>query len=55
MKKEDFDKLTASIKEAGAIKSGHKKANHRHKTDLPDIKKVRGQGCRHEDSLRRNI
>ncbi len=41
MKDSDFDKLAASIKEAGEIKAGHKKPSRRFEIDPPQIKIVR--------------
>jgi putative transcriptional regulator len=41
MKKEHFDKLIASIKEAGDIKAGHKKASRVYEIKPPEIKTVR--------------
>lgn len=41
MKKEDFEKLVASIKEAGEIKAGRKKPNRVTEIEPPDIKTIR--------------
>lgn len=41
MKNEDFTKLVDSIKEAGLIKAGKKKASRVYKIDPPSIKAVR--------------
>lgn len=41
MKKEHFENLTASIKEAGEIKAGKKKPNRMYEIDPPQIKMVR--------------
>jgi len=41
MKNEDFDMLLSSIKEAGDIKSGKKKASRIFEIDAPEIKMVR--------------
>jgi len=41
MKNEDFDKLTASIKEAGKIKAGKTKPSRIYEIDPPQIKMVR--------------
>ncbi len=41
MKKDDFDNLVASIKEAGEIKAGSRRPSRRHEIKPPDIKRVR--------------
>ena len=41
MKKEHFEKLVASIKEAGEIKSGHRKPRRVYEVKPPDIKNIR--------------
>jgi putative transcriptional regulator len=41
MKKEHFDKLVASIKEAGEIKAGRKMPSRFFEIKSPDIKKIR--------------
>lgn len=41
MKKDDFGKLAASIKEAGAIKAGQKKPSRLYEIKPPEIKMVR--------------
>lgn len=41
MKKNDFDELLASVKEAGSIKRGKSPASRRFEFSPPDIKKVR--------------
>ena len=41
MKKENFDKLVASIKEAGEIKAGHKAPSRVYEINPPEIKSVR--------------
>lgn len=41
MKKEDFEKLVASIKEAGEIKAGRKKASRIIEIEPLDIKMIR--------------
>jgi len=41
MKTEHFEKLTASIKEAGEIKSGKRKPSRVYEIKPPDIKSVR--------------
>ncbi len=43
MKKEHFEKLVASIKEAGEIKSGHLKPSRVYEIKPPDIKTVRNK------------
>ena len=41
MKKNDFEKLVVSIKEAGEIKAGRRTASHTYEIKPPDIKSVR--------------
>ena len=41
MKEDDFAKLTASIREAGEIKAGARKASRSFKVGAPDIRMVR--------------
>jgi putative transcriptional regulator len=41
MKKEHFEKLVASIKEAGQIKANHKKPSRIFKVEPPEIRSVR--------------
>lgn len=41
MKKEDFEKLAASIKEAGEIKAGKKKPGRVYEVNPPEIKNIR--------------
>ena len=41
MKKNDFDELLVSVKEAGSIKRGERPARRRFEFSPPDIKKVR--------------
>ena len=41
MKRDHFDKLIASIKEAGDIKAGHKKPSRVYEINPPEIKTVR--------------
>jgi putative transcriptional regulator len=41
MRKDHFDKLLASIKEAGDIKAGRKKASREYEIKPPEIKTVR--------------
>jgi len=41
MKKDDFSKLVASIKQAGGIKKKTKKPSRVFKYDIPDIKSIR--------------
>jgi len=41
MKKEHFDKLIASIKEASEIKTGHRKPSRVYEIKPPEIKNVR--------------
>ena len=41
MKKDDFDKLVGSIKEAGEIKAGLKKPSRVYEIKPPEIKRVR--------------
>lgn len=41
MKKEHFEKLVASIKEAGEIKANHKTPSRIYKVEPPEIKGVR--------------
>ncbi len=43
MKTEHFEKLAASIKEAGEIKSGNRKPSRVYEIKPPDIKNVRGK------------
>jgi len=43
MKEQDFNKLLASIKEAGKIKTGRKKPSRVFKIDPPSIKAVRNE------------
>lgn len=41
MKKDDFTKLVASVREAGEIKSGHRKPSRVYEIQPPDIRVVR--------------
>ena len=41
MKKEDFEKLAASIREAGEIKAGKKKPSRTYEIDPPKIRNIR--------------
>jgi putative transcriptional regulator len=41
MKQKDFEKLVASIKEAGEIKAGHKEPSRVYEIKPPEIKTVR--------------
>ena len=41
MKKEHFEKLVSSIKEAGEIKAGHKMPSRMYEVKPPEIKNVR--------------
>ncbi len=41
MKNEDFEKLVASVKEAGEIKSGRRKPGRIYEINPPEIKSVR--------------
>jgi putative transcriptional regulator len=41
MKKEDFEKLIASVKEAGEIKAGHREPSRMYEVKPPEIKTVR--------------
>jgi len=41
MKKEHFEKLVASIQEAGEIKAGSRKPSRMHEIKAPEIKTVR--------------
>lgn len=41
MKKQDFDKLAASIKEAGEIKAGRAKPSRLYEIKPPEIRRVR--------------
>jgi len=43
MKDKDFDELMESIKEAGDIKRGAKKASRIHEFPEPDVKAIRNQ------------
>ena len=43
MKKDDFAKLVASIREAGEIKAGHGKPSRVYEVGPPDIRMVREQ------------
>ncbi len=43
MKERDFDKLVASVKQAGAIKRGKLKPGRRIKMDSADVRSIRSQ------------
>jgi len=42
MKEDDFSLLVASIKQAGEIRRGERKASRRKTVPIPDIPKIRG-------------
>jgi putative transcriptional regulator len=42
MKEDDFSLLVASIKQAGEIRRGERKASRRRTVSVPDIPKIRG-------------
>ncbi len=43
MNEEDFSKLIESVKEAGAIRKGKKKASRVRKIRFPDVKEIRDE------------